>query len=93
VGDGERFDWVQVWIRQNGPGNEAAAAYGESDEGETFTGTWEVDTEMTEPSEPFMPGRPAEGVAMARVIYPNDETRVEWWTDPVVIDPPEKGTA
>jgi hypothetical protein len=90
VGEGEEFSWVQVWIIQNGPDQRTAAAYGESKD-TTFTGTWDVETEMADVSESFTPGRPAEGVAMARVVYPNGETKVEWWTDPVMIDAPEKG--
>jgi hypothetical protein len=92
VGEGEEFSWIQVWITQNGPENRAAAAYGESED-KTFTDSWDVETEMADVSDSFTPGRPAEGVAMARVVYPNGDVKVEWWTDPVVIDPPEKGSA
>ena len=92
VGEDEKLEWVLVWIIQNGPGNQAAAAYGESED-KTFTGTWEIETEMADVSESFTTERPAQGVAMARVIYPNGDTKVEWWSDPVVFDPPKPGAA
>jgi hypothetical protein len=86
VGEGARFDWIFVWLIQNlEPEGRVAAAYGESPKGKTFTGTWSIDTEMAHVSASFSPGRPALATAMARVVYPNGDTKVEWWTDPVVI--------
>ena len=62
IEDGDELMWVYVWIIQNGdempkPASgravDGAAADGESDDDETFTGKWEVQTEMTHDSDEF----------------------------------------
>jgi hypothetical protein len=107
VGDGKVLTWVYVWIIQNGPNGEAAAAYGESPEKDKiattvptlseeelppFRGTWKIRTEMSDPSDKFIPGTPALATAMALVQYDEGGGKeIDWWSEPIMIDDPESG--
>ena len=89
VPEGDKLNWIYVWIIQNGPSGRAAAAYGESPEhGLPFSGTWETETEMTHDSDEFTPGRPAQASAMALVVHADGTKEVDWWSEPVMLDPP-----
>ena len=91
IEEGDELMWVYVWIIQNGDdmtgGTWAAAADGESPDGKTFTGEWEVETEMTYGSDAFRPEIAAIGTAMALINRANGSTDVYWWTDAVTFEP------
>lgn len=90
VPPGDKLKWIYVWIIQNGPGdNRAAAAYGEEEEANPpFEGTWHVKTEMAHDSDEFIAGRPAQATAMALVVNEDDGTEVvDWWSEAIMIDP------
>jgi hypothetical protein len=91
VPDNEELSWVYVWLIQNGPDGRAAAAYGESEhDADPFTGEWNIPTEMAQPSDDFTPGRPAQATAMAWVKdLDSGEKEVYWWSEAVMITPPE----
>lgn len=97
VPDGEELAWVYVWILQNGPAGRAAAAYGESEHdqdsrGTTFRRRWDLPTEMAHDSDDFTPGRPAQATAMALVNSEGGARDVYWWSEAVMIAPPQPST-
>ena len=93
IEEGDELMWVYAWIIQNGEkmtengeltgDTWAAAADGESPDGETFKGKWVVQTGMTHGSDDFRPEIAAIGTAMALIKRANNSTDVYWWTDAV----------
>jgi hypothetical protein len=85
----ETLKWLLFWVIQNPPGERGVAAYGESPEGETFKDTWTIEAEMagdkTDGDNVFTAGLPALGIAMALVVDSENNERVEWWGDAVMI--------
>jgi hypothetical protein len=84
IAEGDELMWVYVWIIQNGEMDEdtwSAAADGESPDGKTFKGKWEVETHMTDGSDPFREGTCALGTAMSLIKRKDGSKDVYWWTD------------
>ena len=89
VPSGDKLVWVYVWIIQNGPGNHAAAAYGETPHGANPSiGTWESKTHMAYKSSKFDPKRPALATAMALVRHGN-RREIDWWTEAIMLHDPD----
>ena len=98
IADGDELMWVYVWIIQNGDemGGRpafAAAADGESPDGKTFKGEWEVETHMTHDCDSFSTEIAALGTAMALVKRANNGgLDAYWWTDAVNLRGPDEST-
>jgi hypothetical protein len=97
IADGDELLWVYVWIIQNGDdmngGAWAAAADGESPDGKTFKGEWEVETHMSHDSDDFKTEIAAVGTAMALIKRADNSHDVYWWTDAVNLERPEETSA
>jgi hypothetical protein len=93
VSDGDTMEWIYVWIIQNGPEGRAAAAYGESEHGTSFTGRWDIETEMAHDSNDFTPDRPALATAMALVTSPDGTKEIDWWSEAITMAAAKAGPA